>query len=94
MKNKPLDLKMKKCRYCLSTENLTVDHKIPKAKGGTNVFSNLQCLCERCNKMKSDISHKGIMRLFRWFDEINESRRTKNKKPYGMKKYGNKTNRK
>ena len=48
------EINMKKCRYCHSTENLTLDHKIPIIKGGSNEKKNLQCLCSRCNSIKND----------------------------------------
>jgi hypothetical protein len=60
-------LKMKKCRYCRSTENLTIDHKVPIIQGGTDDFGNLQCLCKNCNQMKSGLSHRQVMNLFNWF---------------------------
>lgn len=63
-------LKMKKCRYCHSKENLTLDHKIPKVQGGEDEYKNLQCLCYRCNSMKSELSHKRIMQLKKWFVQI------------------------
>lgn len=43
-----------KCRQCGETKNLTVDHIIPIAAGGTSDLSNLQTLCKRCNVKKSD----------------------------------------
>lgn len=43
-----------KCAYCGYTRNLTIDHIIPKSKGGTDHPRNLQCLCRRCNERKAD----------------------------------------
>jgi len=33
---------------------LTVDHIIPKAKGGSDTLDNKQCLCFKCNNKKGD----------------------------------------
>jgi len=33
---------------------LEVDHIIPRNRGGTDDFDNLQCLCYQCNSMKRD----------------------------------------
>ena len=43
-----------KCKSCYRQDNLTIDHIIPTSKGGTNEESNLQVLCERCNKKKGN----------------------------------------
>lgn len=64
---KKKELKMTKCKYCGTTENLTIDHKQPKIKGGTDDVKNLQCLCYPCNSMKSDLSDKRLMALARYF---------------------------
>ena len=40
------------CAHCGVTENLTIDHIIPLAKGGTNDLDNLQPLCKSCNSSK------------------------------------------
>ena len=48
------------CQFCGNSTNqepnllLEIDHKIPVAKGGLTVESNLQTLCWRCNRSKSD----------------------------------------
>jgi len=68
------ELKMKRCAYCFSTEKLTIDHKQPKILGGTDDLKNFQCLCERCNKMKSGIPHGQLRRLFRWYEIIKKEK--------------------
>lgn len=40
------------CRSCGSTEHLTVDHIVPRSKGGTHHLDNLQTLCRSCNSRK------------------------------------------
>jgi 5-methylcytosine-specific restriction protein A len=43
------------CSHCgagPAQAELTVDHIIPLAQGGTNDLSNLQVLCRRCNSTK------------------------------------------
>ena len=45
-----------KCNGCLlyfPYRNMTIDHKIPKANGGTDHSDNLQLLCGACNSSKS-----------------------------------------
>lgn len=42
------------CGYCGSKRNLTIDHIIPKSKGGENTWQNLVTCCAPCNKMKGD----------------------------------------
>jgi hypothetical protein len=43
-----------KCVFCKTTQNLTIDHKIPLSKGGTSQYENLQTLCRRCNGSKGN----------------------------------------
>jgi len=49
-----------KCVHCSTTSNLTVDHILPKSKGGTWKLGNLQMLCRPCHDIKDN--YKGISR--------------------------------
>ncbi len=42
-----------RCARCGTTEQLTVDHRLPACRGGTNALENLQALCLRCNQRKA-----------------------------------------
>lgn len=44
-----------KCAYCdkqLSQDSATIDHILPKHKGGQNVKNNMLCSCSECNRLK------------------------------------------
>lgn len=42
------------CQYCGSKKNLTIDHIIPRSKGGKTNWLNLTTACHRCNVYKGD----------------------------------------
>jgi 5-methylcytosine-specific restriction endonuclease McrA len=45
----------KTCQYCGSKEGMmTIDHIIPKSRGGKNTFENTVCACFTCNNKKDD----------------------------------------
>ena len=44
------------CQYCGTTNDLTLDHLIPRSKGGKSTWTNLVTACQRCNSMKGDHS--------------------------------------
>ncbi|NUM89008.1 MAG: HNH endonuclease [Bdellovibrionales bacterium] len=39
-----------KCENCRSVYALEIDHRIPRALGGTNNAPNLRLLCRACNQ--------------------------------------------
>ncbi|HEY9622488.1 MAG TPA: HNH endonuclease [Crinalium sp.] len=59
------------CQYCGSTKHLTLDHVIPRSKGGTHTWDNVVTACERCNSTKGD----------RLLNEIGLALKTKPKAP-------------
>ena len=42
------------CQYCGATTKLTIDHVIPRSKGGQDTWENLVVACSSCNVKKSD----------------------------------------
>jgi hypothetical protein len=42
------------CAECGATDDLTIDHIMPKSLGGTNDEDNLRVLCRRCNSAKNN----------------------------------------
>ena len=59
-----------KCAYCskpLDENTATIDHIVPKFKGGHNVRANMCCCCSQCNKEKASTS------LEDWYTEKNNN---------------------
>src|SRR5881275_63355 len=42
------------CQYCGSRSNLTVDHVIPRSKGGASSWENIVASCAPCNRRKGN----------------------------------------
>jgi 5-methylcytosine-specific restriction endonuclease McrA len=48
----------KECQYCLNAFrelDLTIDHVIPRSKGGKTVWTNVVMACKPCNQQKRDL---------------------------------------
>ena len=46
------------CQYCFRNEleiegRMTIDHRVPRSRGGTNNIANLVTCCPRCNARKN-----------------------------------------
>lgn len=44
----------KSCQYCGSSHDLTIDHVLPKSRGGKDTWENLVTACDDCNVTKGD----------------------------------------
>jgi 5-methylcytosine-specific restriction endonuclease McrA len=40
------------CQYCGATQHLTVDHVVPRSRGGTSDWENIVTSCAPCNRRK------------------------------------------
>ena len=47
-----------KCQYCGSSSDLTIDHIIPKSRGGGDTWENLTAACNKCNNKKGSRTPK------------------------------------
>ena len=44
------------CQYCGTKNDLTLDHLVPRSKGGKTSWKNLVTACKQCNAKKGDQS--------------------------------------
>lgn len=42
------------CQYCAKKSDLTIDHVLPKSRGGKDQWENLVTACEKCNVKKGN----------------------------------------
>ena len=49
------------CQHHFPFRNLTVDHIVPRSKGGTDHLDNLQLLCSACNSSKGTIDQAAFV---------------------------------
>lgn len=48
-----------KCLYCechLDARSMTIDHMIPRSRGGSNTLENLAAACSKCNNAKGSMT--------------------------------------
>lgn len=43
-----------RCQYCGSTDSLTIDHVLPRSRGGRDTWENLVTACMTCNNRKGN----------------------------------------
>lgn len=53
------------CQYCGKKSSLTIDHVVPKSRGGGDTWENLTTACERCNVKKGNQTPKEAGMLLR-----------------------------
>ncbi|MBT2727489.1 HNH endonuclease [Bacillus sp. ISL-75] len=66
------------CVYC-GRDGDTVDHIVPKKRGGISSYSNCVCACQRCNTNKGDLSLNDFLSCIKplWVNEQVKSKRVK-----------------
>jgi 5-methylcytosine-specific restriction endonuclease McrA len=53
------------CVYCGTSEDLTLDHLVPKSRGGKSSWDNLVTACKRCNAKKGDYTPEAAQMTLR-----------------------------
>lgn len=48
------------CQYCSNRKDLTIDHIIPRSKGGKNTWDNLVTACQACNSRKGNYTPEQV----------------------------------
>lgn len=52
------------CRYCHAESDLTIEHILPKCRGGRNLdISNLCLLCKKCNNDKGPLTEAEYLKV-------------------------------
>lgn len=54
------------CMYCpaiLTQKTATIDHKLPRARGGESNIENLCATCNKCNSNKGDLTEEEFRKI-------------------------------
>jgi 5-methylcytosine-specific restriction endonuclease McrA len=54
----------------LRQNDFTIDHVLPKSRGGRNVWTNTACACSRCNGRKGNKTPREAGMILRWEPKI------------------------
>ena len=60
------------CPYCdkpVEPLSWSIDHKLPKNRGGSNELINLHLVCIKCNKVKGDLTDEEFKQLMAFLKE-------------------------
>jgi len=63
------------CKYCneiLVLDNMSLDHKIPKSRGGSCEMENLEIICKKCNTRKASLTHVEFKSLMGFLNKQNK----------------------
>lgn len=61
-----------RCEYCklsVKVTDLSVDHKLPRSRGGSDESSNLHYICLSCNLVKGNLTEEEYLRLLKFFKD-------------------------
>ena len=64
------------CIYCsvpLDWRNISLDHRVPTSRGGSNTKDNFQFVCKSCNRMKSSFMPDEYLKLLDVFPKGSEA---------------------
>lgn len=53
------------CEVLFPFRNMTIDHIVPRSRGGTDAPDNLQLLCAACNSTKSNRTQEELIQSLR-----------------------------
>jgi len=60
------------CNYHFSFRNMTIDHILPQARGGTDRKGNLQLLCNACNSTKGTGTQEKLISILKARGDLTE----------------------